>query len=287
MLLGKARPYRKTMHTIRIQGVDLAFIEEGRGPLVLLAHGFPDTAHTWDVVRPAIAAAGFRAVSPFSRGYAPSAIPQDGRYDLATLADDLAGLVRALGDGAPAILVGHDWGAGAAYAAAATHPELVRLLVTVALPHPGAVRPTPRVLYGARHFVTLRLPGAARRIRQGGLAHIDELVQRWSPGWSVPPGETDAVKRALSPPGALEAALGYYAAMRVRPPAAQRRPIATKAVAFAALDDGILTIADYERARRRFSGPYEIVPMAGGHFLHRQHPEAFLAQLLPRIVAAS
>ena len=52
-------------------GLRFAYLEEGSGPLVLLLHGFPDTAHTWDELRPRIAAKGYRAVSPFMRGYSP------------------------------------------------------------------------------------------------------------------------------------------------------------------------------------------------------------------------
>jgi pimeloyl-ACP methyl ester carboxylesterase len=60
---------------VHANGLKFAYIEEGSGPLVLLLHGFPDTAHTWDDLRPRIAAHGYRAVSPFMRGYHPSAIP--------------------------------------------------------------------------------------------------------------------------------------------------------------------------------------------------------------------
>jgi hypothetical protein len=56
---------------VEANGLRFGFLAEGDGPLVLLMHGFPDTPHTWDHVRPALAAAGFRAVSPFMRGYAP------------------------------------------------------------------------------------------------------------------------------------------------------------------------------------------------------------------------
>src|ERR1700675_1199286 len=110
-------------------GVRFATFEEGRGPLVLLLHGFPDTAHTWDAVRPALAAAGYRAVSPFTRGYAPSEIPAEEAFDGDTLGRDVLSLIEALGE-SRAIVVGHDWGASAAYSAATLGPEQVSLLVT-------------------------------------------------------------------------------------------------------------------------------------------------------------
>ena len=60
--------------------VEFAYLEAGSGPLALCLHGFPDSAWTWRHLLPALADAGFRAVAPFLRGYAPTAVPADGRY---------------------------------------------------------------------------------------------------------------------------------------------------------------------------------------------------------------
>jgi pimeloyl-ACP methyl ester carboxylesterase len=57
------------VQTAVANGLSFAYLSEGSGPLVLLLHGFPDTAHSWDRVMPAVAKAGFRAVAPFMRGY--------------------------------------------------------------------------------------------------------------------------------------------------------------------------------------------------------------------------
>jgi len=59
------------MNRIRANGIDFAYLEEGKGPLVLLLHGFPDTARSWSHQMPALAAAGYRAVAPYLRGYPP------------------------------------------------------------------------------------------------------------------------------------------------------------------------------------------------------------------------
>jgi len=259
-------------------GLRFAYYEEGTGPLVLMVHGFPDTPHTWDAVRPAVAAAGFRVVTPFQRGYAPSQIPADGPFDGDTLGADMLAICDALGE-REVILVGHDWGASAVLSAVGLQPGRVRLLVTVGIPHPASIVPTPRLAWLVRHFFTLPLPGAARRIRKGNLVHLDELVQRWSPAWQVPAGETDAVKRSLGEPGALEAALGYYRANRPRVPPQQRKKIAVPSVAFAGLDDNIDPVL-YDRARSRYTGPYEVVRVHGGHFMHREHPDEFIRELL-------
>jgi pimeloyl-ACP methyl ester carboxylesterase len=60
---------------VRANGLEFAYLAEGSGPLVVLLHGFPDTAHTWDRAMPELARAGYRVVAPFLRGYHPTEIP--------------------------------------------------------------------------------------------------------------------------------------------------------------------------------------------------------------------
>ncbi len=271
--------------TARANGLDIAYLEEGRGPLVLLLHGFPDTPQTWDRTRPALAANGFRAVSPFLRGYAPTAIPADGDYTADALARDAAALIEALGE-TEAIVVGHDWGASAAYGVANLFPERVRFLATIAIPHPASIRPSLGLAWKGRHFFLLRRRGAADRVRANGFAHVDELVRRWSPAWDVPPDETRAVKEVFAKPGCLEAALGYYRAVGLRPSASQVAPIRMPAVAFAGATDFAFGPAAFERARPWYRDRYEVVTLPGGHFLHREHPERFHEELLRRLPRA-
>lgn len=273
----------KTPQTVVANGLRFAYLAQGSGPLVLLLHGFPDTPQTWDEVRPALAAAGYRAVSPYMRGYFPSEIPQPPAYDSATLGRDVLGLITALGE-ERAIVVGHDWGASAAYAAASLSPERVALLCTLAIPHPASIKPSLRLLWQVRHFFVLRKRQAADRLRAANLAYIDELVQRWSPKWRVPPGETAAVKAAFSEPGCLEAALGYYRAMTPLLPAALRGKLTVPAVSFAGTDD-LFPPAGFDRAAPWFAGGYRVVRMPGGHFMHREHPARFIKELLAALAA--
>ena len=268
--------------TVRANGVSFACLEEGEGPLVLLLHGFPDTAHTWDATRAALAAAGFRAVSPFMRGYAPTEIPADGDYRIDALAADAGALIEALG-AEQAILVGHDWGASAAYGAAILFPQRIRMLVTVAIPHPASLRPSPRLLWKARHFFSLRARGMAGRMRADAFALVDELLHRWSPAWDVPPGESAAVKRAFAEPGCVEAAVGYYRALGLKLPASQRGRIRMPAIAFAGATDFALSPSAFERARSWYEDAYEVITLPGGHFLHREHPAEFNAALVARL----
>lgn len=264
---------------LTIDGTEFAYLEAGEGPLVVLVHGFPDTAHTWDDVRPGLAAAGYRVVSPNTRGYWPTGVPANGRYDSDRLGQDVLDLIAALGE-TTAIVVGHDWGASAAYSAANLGPDVVRFLVTVAIPHPLSIKPTPRLVWAARHFLSFRRRSAEARCRANDFALIDQLVKRWAPSWDVPPDETAAVKEAFRHPGSLTAALGYYRAVGLRLPPSQRHRTTVPSAVFSGADDFALTRKDYEKAARCYSGPHEIVDMPGGHFMHREHPEHFLRELL-------
>src|SRR5215831_12141247 len=130
--------------TVLANDLEFGVLEAGAGPLALCLHGFPDTAHTWKFLLPALAEAGFHAVAPFMRGYAPTGIPADGAYQVGALVADAVALHEVLGGDEDAVLIGHDWGAEAAYGAAAFAPGRWRRLVTLAVP-PAALDP---VLFG-------------------------------------------------------------------------------------------------------------------------------------------
>jgi pimeloyl-ACP methyl ester carboxylesterase len=267
---------------VRANGLEFAYLSEGKGPLVLLLHGFPDTAQTWDRVMPEVARAGFRVVAPFMRGYHPTEIPKGGPFDIDTLGADVLAMIEALGEKS-ATVVGHDWGATAAYAAAALGPERVRKLVTLAVPHPRAVPKSPRQVWALRHFLVLRRASIAAKLRADDLRYIDELWRRWSPAWAdLPASETDAVKQAFAVPGCLEAACGYYAAFPLsgRRPESAKLQIKAPSFAFAGDDDHQMKLRTYEKARACFDGPYEVIRVPGGHFMHREHPDKVIPELV-------
>jgi len=264
---------------VQANGLRFGYLQEGPedGPLCIMVHGFPDTPQSWEHARPVAAKLGFRVVTPFTRGYAPTEIPKEEAFDSDTLGQDVLALATALG-AKDFVLVGHDWGASAAYSAAGLAGERIKLLVTVGIPHPASMLPTPSLLWTVRHFFALRPRSKAARMRADGMKYVDELVRRWSPAWNVPERETDAVKRSLGEPGSLEAALGYYRALTPFTPAAQRKRVSCPTVVFAGTGD-MVPVSAYERARGRFTGSYEIVTMPGGHFMHREHPDVFAREL--------
>lgn len=263
---------------VEANGITFHYLEEGEGPLVLLLHGFPDTAHTWDRVRPALADAGYRAVSPFARGYAPTEIP-DRDTDVETMGRDVIALIEALGE-QQAIVVGHDWGAEHAYAAAHLAPERIERLVVVAIPHRDTLRLSPSTLWSGRHFTYLNRPSALRLMQRDDFAHVEELYARWAPTWELPAGELQHVKNAFALEPCLDAALGYYRANTLSTPDFMQHDLHVPTLLIGGRDDLLPEPAFTEDSRDRFAGPYQVEMLDGGHFVHRESPEAFERVLL-------
>lgn len=272
------------MDHVHANGVNFAYLEVGRGPLVLLLHGFPDNAATWSHQMPALAAAGYRVVAPYLRGYHPTEVPAGGFYDKATLACDVAALIRTLGHGEPVHLVGQDWGAIISYAVLAAFPELVRRAVVMAVPHPGQVAKSmlaPKHIHRSFHWWFFQLADLPERaLANDDYAFIDYLWTYWTS-----PGHQDAahiaqVKAMLAQPGVLGATLAYYRAMldaKQADPALAAvrermdRPIHVPTLALCGSDD--LREELMVDQAQYFTGEYAYRSVPGaGHFLHREQP---------------
>ena len=196
--------------------LELAHLSAGPddGPLALCLHGFPDSAHSWRHLLPALADAGFHAVAPFQRGYAPTAVPADGRYQTGALATDACALHEALGGGDDAVLIGHDWGAIAAYGAASLEPARWRRVVAAAVPPMAAMAGaflSYEQLQRSWYMFFFQHPLSDLVVPMNDLEFIDRLWADWSPGFDAS-AETPHVKDALRDPANLAAALGYYRA---------------------------------------------------------------------------
>ena len=273
---------------IDLPEVSLRVAVDGAGPLVIAAHGFPDDASTFDPVLPALIGAGYRVVRPTMRGYAPSGVSKSGRYDLLALGGDLIALADRYSPSDPVRLVGHDWGAGAAYAAAAIAPWRVSHLAALSVPHlraflRGIVRPAQAARSWYMGFFQLRgLADAAVRARD--LAFIDRLWRDWSPGYTPSAREMASVKEGLR--DRVGPALDYYRALpRTLASRAARRtllaPTAVPTLRLHGSDDGCVgveTSAGEERFHR--AGLTSAVIAGAGHFLTRERPDEVSAHLV-------
>jgi pimeloyl-ACP methyl ester carboxylesterase len=264
-------------------GLRFAYLGAGDGPLVVLLHGFPDNAYTWEHQLPVLVRAGYRVVAPWLRGYPPTEVPAGGYFDRGTLVRDVKCLVDALADGQPCRLVGHDWGAAIAYGALGAHPELFTRAVILAIPHPVQIRRMlgPKQAVRAFHWFLFQLPVLPEvLVRAWDYKFLEFLWWLWS-AERVDDVHMDRVKRMMAQPGAVEATLGYYRAMMQksrRDPALRDlrrtldRPIPVPTLVLCGTAD--MRGRMLEQQRDLFTGPYEWATIEGaGHFLQRERPE--------------
>jgi pimeloyl-ACP methyl ester carboxylesterase len=272
---------------VTANGVEFAYLSDGprNGPLALCLHGFPDTAHTWRHLLPRLADAGYHAVAPFLRGYSPTPVPEDNRYDTGTLALDACQLHQSLGGSEDAVIIGHDWGAFATYGAAAFQPDRWRRAVT------AAAAPQASMADGFFKFDQLhrswyvfffQTPLAEYAVSLDDYAFIDRLWADWSPGFD---GSWDAaqVKEALASPESLSGAIGYYRAMFAGPPDDPESAAAQAASGTIAPqptlylhgeDDGCMGIDTVGPVTDFLAPGSEMVVIEGaGHFLHVERPD--------------
>lgn len=126
------------MRSIETNGITLAVDDRGSGDAVVLLHGFPELAYSWRHQMPALADAGYRAISFDQRGYGGSSKPNDvSEYTVEHLAGDVVGLMDRLGIDR-ATIVGHDWGSIVAWTTAITYPDRVKQVVSINVPYRGA-----------------------------------------------------------------------------------------------------------------------------------------------------
>jgi len=278
----------ETSALIPLPDVTLACSLAGKGPLVLAVHGFPDDATTFQQQVPALIAAGYRVACPTLRGYAPSSLAGDDRYDTEALGRDLVALADHLSPDAPVRLLGHDWGAIAAFAAVALAPGRFSHLCTMAVPHAAAVAASFDLAQARRSWYIglFQLPSLAEaRLAGGDFALVDRLWRDWSPGYHPSEGELAAVKHGLR--GRERAVLAYYRSLR-SPRAlfgASRRlilaPVTVPALHLHGADDGCIGVACTRGAERFYQAPYRLHVVEGaGHFLQRERPEEVSTELV-------
>jgi len=290
------------MHAVqhqRANGIDFAYLEQGSGPLVVLLHGFPDNARSWAHQLPALAAAGYRAVAPNLRGYPPTEIPAAGYYDRATLAADVADLIRQLGGGQRVHLIGQDWGAAITYGVLAAFPDLIDRAIVMAVPHPAVVVKSildARHVHHSFHWWFFQLPSLPEQaLAANDFAFIDYLWRHWSAPSHEDAAHIADIKRMLAEPGALTATLSYYRAMFDPAKADPRletlrqsmnRPISVPTLALCGSVDPRAELMQDQA--QHFAGEYRFELVHGaGHFLHREQPADVNRRILDWLAPAS
>jgi pimeloyl-ACP methyl ester carboxylesterase len=278
---------------LQIDVGDLTFDVRADGPEdgrpVLLLHGFPETSASWAAVSPLLAQAGLRTYAPDQLGYSPGARPDEvDAYSAQSLAQVTTDLMTAL-ELPRADVVGHDWGANVAWTLGAWHPDRVRSLTAVSVPHPAAYtaafRADPeqkersgyiRLFWQAGKAEEVLLADDARRLRR--------MLSGSEGETGVPPEAIDEYVAVLSAPGALTAALNWYRAMssdnRVDPVAVPTTYV---------WSDGDVAIGRTaaEACANHVTGDYRYVELPGvTHWIPEQAPEQLARAILDRIASA-
>jgi len=209
-----------------VNGIRLHYATEGRGPLIVFAHGFPEFWYAWrDQLREF--GRDHQAVAPDLRGYNLSSKPADvAQYRVAHMVEDLRALADHLGR-ERFVLVGHDWGGVVAWAFAIAHPERLMKLVIVNAPHPAIfereIRQNPAQQSASRYMLVFRSPEAEGILAANDHARLVEMFER-ELGPRFTSADRAAYREAWSQPGALTGGLNYYRAAGVGPPSGEGAP---------------------------------------------------------------
>ena len=272
---------------IEVNGIRLHYVEEGSGDLVILLHGFPEFWYGWRKQIPVLSQ-HYRVVAPDMRGYNLSDKPKGvAQYKMDILAKDIAELIRQLGDG-KAILVGHDWGAGVAWATATLYPELITKLGIINVPHPAEMR---KALMGfnlsqwakSYYIFLFQLPwlpewGIGRNLKKV----FTKTFAKFSPsGNPLPENEIEQYVKAYSQPGGLGGPINYYrAALRHVDSLSLSEPLPMPVLMLWGEQDKALG-KELTYNTKQYCRDLEIVyDPTSGHFLQYDNPELVNRKLL-------
>ena len=265
---------------MKLGALDFHVVDEGKGPVVLLLHGFPDSSHLWRHQIPALVEAGYRVVAPDLRGFGESSRPVGvEHYAIPTLVNDVAELLDALAI-EKAHVVGHDWGAALAWAVAAILPQRTRSLTAISVGHPGVFSRLPIEQRERSWYMLLfQFEGVAETL----LSRHDWAFMR---EWMRNQGDVEYAIAELSRPGALTSALSWYRANV--PPAAQlietplMPPVSVPTMGVWSDGDVFLIEEGMVRSRAMVQGaPFRYERVEGaGHWVPLDVPEKLNALLL-------
>jgi pimeloyl-ACP methyl ester carboxylesterase len=275
-----------TLAHLSANGIDVAYFELGQGPLALCLHGYPDSAHTWRHLLPVLADAGFHAVAPFLRGYAPTGLASDGRYQSGVLGVDANALHEALGGDGDAVLIGHDWGAMGAYAGAHLAPDRWRRVVAAAVP-PGSA-----IAEGFMSYDQLRLswymffqlnPLSDMVVPMDDFDFVRKLWRDWSPGYDAAEDVQHFID-CMAGPDNVTAALSYYRqtlqfelqAAELAEAQAGTLTLPTQPLLYLhGRNDGCMAnwLAEKAETQLTVAGSRFHMVEEGGHFLHLEQPD--------------
>jgi pimeloyl-ACP methyl ester carboxylesterase len=271
-------------HYMEIKARGLTFDVYEGGPAdgepVLLLHGFPQDHREFDLLAPKLHAAGLHTYALDQRGYSPGARPPEpADYAQPEPAADALAVLDALGVEA-AHVVGHDWGASVGWRLAALHPDRVRTLTAVSVPHPKALMLAMRVRPSQRarltYFQVFRSPVAERLLMAGDAALLRGMLRPIG-------GRASLYVDAMREPGRLTGGLNWYRGIT----AEQAGPIGVIQVPTTYVwsdRDGVVSLTAALRTRDWVEADYQLIAMRGiSHWIPEEVPSELAKAVLARI----
>ena len=289
---------------VRTSCLEVAYEDRGspQAEPVILVHGFPDDVRTWDRFVAPLVDSGYRTLTPYLRGFGPTRFLEKTAFrsgQLAALGQDLIEFADAVGI-ERFTLVGHDWGARAAYIVAALWPERVQGLVALSVGY-GTSTPKDQISYDQARaywyqwYFGLERGRAALEQDRRGLCRL--LWEAWSPDWHFDDATFETTAGSFDNPDFVEVSIHSYRhrwgnapgdhrydEIETRMAKLPRIGVATSVLHGA--NDGATFPETSAGKERYFTGPYKRQVVGGvGHFIQRERPnavvEAVLAQLRP------
>jgi pimeloyl-ACP methyl ester carboxylesterase len=247
------------------------------GPPVVLLHGFPQDATSWDAVVPRLHARGVRTLAFDQRGYAPGARPR-GRlaYRLPLLVGDVVALLDAA-DIDRAHVVGHDWGGAVAWGAGSWRPERVRTVSVLSTPHPAAFERalvTSRQVLLSWYMFVFQPPGIAERLLGAWHPAGDRRLRRLLSLGGTPPRVIERAVSLAADRHRFTAMLNWYRAIPLVDPRRALVPCQVPALYVWSTRDGALGRRAAELTRRYVAAPYTFEILEGAsHWLPEERAE--------------
>jgi len=234
------------------------------GPVGFMLHGFPQTAFEWRHQMPVLASMGFRVIAPTQRGYPAGARPEGvDAYTIPNLVADVVGMADAVGADTFHV-VGHDWGAAMAWFVGLMHPDRVRSLVPISVPHPYAFAQVLADPEGQQ----AQMSGYMEMFRSQGaedlfLADEAAMLRGIYGSAGLTPDEVQEYVDVLGTHAALGAALNWYRAMNLQTGAGQVTLISMPTMYVWSTDDMALGREGAEFTADFVEGPYRFEVLEG------------------------
>jgi len=199
---------------INTNGLQLHYVTQGEGPLMLMLHGFPEFWYSWRHQIP-VFAQNYQVVALDLRGYNDSDKPEaQSAYVMSEFIQDVEGVIRGLGY-TTCTLVAHDWGGAIAWNFAYTYPDMVEKLIILNLPHPAKLTEglrTPQQLLRSAYMFWFQIPNWPElQLRKDNYAAIGAIFSGTAFNQNAfTELDINAYQDAAAKPGALTAMLNYY-----------------------------------------------------------------------------